>query len=71
MLANYVIRAKQQSGSCAVESLQYWDSPTTMLYYVHQTLFFSRPHTKERKGSGYVRLPTACLKLLQKVCLER
>ena len=29
---------------------------TTMLYYVHQTLFFPRPHTKERKVSGYARL---------------
>ena len=24
--------------------------PTVMLYYVHQTLFFPHPHTKERKG---------------------
>ena len=56
ILANHVIRANQQSGSCAVESLQSRDSPTTMLYYVHQTLFFPRPHTKERKGPGYARL---------------
>ena len=56
ILANHVIHANQQSGSCAVESPQSQDSPTTMLYYVHQTLFFPRPHTKEGKGSGYVRL---------------
>ena len=38
-----------------------------MLYYIHQTLFFPCPHTKERKGSGYMRLlkaiPWACLSL--------
>ena len=56
LLANHVIRANQQSGSCAVESPQSRDSPTTMLCYVHQTLFFPRPHTKERKGPGYARL---------------
>ena len=56
ILANYVIRANQQSGSCAVESPQSRDNPTTMLYYVHQTLFFPRPHTKEGKESGYARL---------------
>ena len=56
ILANHVIRANQQSGSCAVESPQSPDSPTTMLYYVHQTLFFPCPHTKERKESGYTRL---------------
>ena len=50
MLANYVIRANQQSGSCAVESLQSWDSPTTMLYYVHPTLFFPTPTHKKEKG---------------------
>ena len=42
--------------SCAVESPQSRDSPTMMLYYVHQALFFPRPHTKERKGPGYARL---------------
>ena len=56
ILPNRVIRANQQSGNCAVESPQSRDSPTTMLYYVHQTLFFPRPHTKERKVSGYARL---------------
>ena len=56
ILANHVIRVNQQSGSCAVESPQSRDSPTTMLYYVHQTLFFPRPHIKERKGPSYARL---------------
>ena len=61
ILANHVIRANQQSGSCAVESPQSRDSPTMMLYYVHQTLFFPRPHTKERKGPGYARLTDRCI----------
>ena len=56
ILAIYVIRVNQQSGSRAVESPPSRDSPSTMLYYVHQTLFFPHPHTKERKGSGYARL---------------
>ena len=56
ILGNHVIRANQQSGSCAVESPQSRDSPTTTLYYVHQTLFFPRPYIKERKTSGYARL---------------
>ena len=55
-LAKHVIRTHKQSGSCAVESPQSRDRPMMMLYYVHQTLFFPRPHTKERKGSGYARL---------------
>ena len=50
ILANHVIRANQQSGSCAVESPQSRDSPTTMLYYVHQTLFFPAPTQKKEKG---------------------
>ena len=49
ILANHVIHANQQSGSCAVESPQSRDSPTTMLYYVHQTLFFPAPHTQKKK----------------------
>ena len=52
-LTKHVIRTHKQ---CAVESPQSRDRPTTMLYYVHQTLFFPRPHTKERKGPGYARL---------------
>ena len=55
-LTKHVIRTHKQSGSCVVESPQSRDRPTTMLYYVHQTLFFPRPHTKERKGPGYARL---------------
>ena len=58
ILANYIIRANQQSGSCAVESPQSRGSPTRMLYYVHQILFFPHPHTKERKVSGYAGLPS-------------
>ena len=50
ILPNHVIRANQQSGSCAVESPQSRDSPTTMLYYVHQTLFFPAPTQKKDKG---------------------
>ena len=50
IIANYVIRANQQSGSCAVESLQSRDRPTTMLYYVYQTLFFLAPTQKKEKG---------------------
>ena len=50
MLPNHVIRVNQQSGSCAVESPQSRDSPTTMLYYVHQTLFFPTPTQKKEKG---------------------
>ena len=60
IIANHVIRPNQQSRSCAVESLQSRDRPTTMLYYVYQTLFLSRPHTNERKGSGYARLSGIC-----------
>ena len=50
ILANHVIRANQQSGSCAVESPQSRDGPTTMPYYVHQTLFFPDPTQKKEKG---------------------
>ena len=50
ILANHVIRVNQQSGSCAVEFPQSRDSPTTMLYYVHQTLFFPAPKQKNEKG---------------------
>ena len=57
-LAKHVICTHKQSGSCTVEFPQSWDRPMTMLYYVHQTLFFPHPHTKERKGPGYARLPT-------------
>ena len=49
-LTKHVIRTHKQSGSCAVESPQSWDRPTTMLYYVHQTLFFPRPTQKKEKG---------------------
>ena len=50
ILANYVIRVNQQSGSGTVESPQSRDSPTTILYYVHQTLFFPVPTQKKEKG---------------------
>ena len=50
ILANHVICANQQSGSCTVESPQSRDSPTTMLYDVHQTLFFPAPTKKKEKG---------------------
>ena len=50
ILANHVIHANQQSGSYTVESPQSWDSPKTMLYYVHQTLFFPAPTQKKEKG---------------------
>ena len=55
-LTKHVIRTHKQSGNCAVESPQSRDRPMTMKYYVHQTLFFTCPHTKERKGPGYARL---------------
>ena len=50
ILPNHVIRANQQSGNCTVESPQSRDSPTTMLYYVHQTLFFPALTQKKERG---------------------
>ena len=47
-LTKHVIRTHKQSGNCAVESPQSRDSPTTMLYYVHQTHFFPAPTQKKR-----------------------
>ena len=58
-LAKHVIHTHKQSRSCTVESPQSRDRPTMMIYYLHQTLFFPHPHTKERKWSGYVRLRLA------------
>ena len=49
-LANHVIRTHEQSGSCTVESPQSRDRPTTMLYYVHQTIFFPALTQKKEKG---------------------
>ena len=50
IITKHIIRANQQSGSCAVESPQSRDRPTTMLYYVHQTFFFPAPTQKKEKG---------------------
>ena len=62
-LTKHVICTHKQSRSCTVESPQSRDSPTMMLYYVHQTLFFPAPTQKKEKGLAMRDYASSLLKV--------